>query len=84
MPRRGQISFGEGNLVVLIAVWKIILSYLMWCIWTEKNDQSFEDNKKTVVKLKGFFNTQYQWMAANECFYISSFHNLFYLLSFFG
>jgi hypothetical protein len=33
------------------ALWKIITLCLMWCIWRERNDQSFEDSKRTVHHL---------------------------------
>ena len=27
-------------------IWNLVLSYLMWTIWTERNRQSFEDEEK--------------------------------------
>jgi hypothetical protein len=39
------------------AVWKMIPLCLMWCIWRERNDRSFEDSERTVAELKAFFNT---------------------------
>jgi hypothetical protein len=59
------------------AIWKMILSCLMWCILRD-NDWSFEDRKRMVVELKVFFfNTLYHWKAAYNCFHISSFHDSF-------
>jgi hypothetical protein len=37
------------------ALWRMISSCIMWCIWGEKNDHSFEDRKRTMVDLKAFF-----------------------------
>jgi hypothetical protein len=36
-------------------VWKMVLSCLLWCIWRERNDRSFEDNERMVPELKSFF-----------------------------
>jgi len=30
-------------------------SFLLWCLWREINDISFEDRKRIVVELKSFF-----------------------------
>jgi len=44
-----------------------VLSCLLWCLWRERNDRSFEDRKRTVVKLKYFFlNTFYLWATASN------------------
>ena len=32
-------------------IWNLVLGYLMWTIWTERNQCSFEDNGKSVVQL---------------------------------
>jgi hypothetical protein len=57
-----------------IEVWKIILSYLMWCIWKERNDQSFEYCERTMVELKAFFfKTLYHYLVAYNYFQISRF-----------
>jgi hypothetical protein len=68
---------------------------LMWCIWRERNYQSFEDRERMVAELKAFFNSFFHWMAAYDCFHILylqkkmivsiflSFHEFFYHLSFF-
>jgi hypothetical protein len=56
----------------------VLFDGLMWCIWRERNDRSFEDSERMVVKLKAFFfNTLFQWMVAYKCFHISSFHDFF-------
>ena len=66
------------------ALWKIIMLCLMWCIWRERNDRSFEDSKRKVAKLKTlFFHTPFQWIAAYDYLHIYSFHDLFFSLFFF-
>jgi hypothetical protein len=52
---------------------------LVWCVWRERNDQSFEDSERTVMELKASFYTLFQWIAAYDYFHISSFHDFFYL-----
>jgi hypothetical protein len=29
------------------AVWKMVPSYLFWCLWREMNDRNFEDHDRT-------------------------------------
>ena len=37
---------------------------LIWCIWRERNNWSFEDSKRTMAYLKLlFFKTQSDWMS---------------------
>jgi hypothetical protein len=65
------------------ALWKMILLCLMWCMWRERNDWSFEDNERMVAKLKTlFFHTPFRWIAAYDSLHIYSFHDL--SLFFFG
>jgi hypothetical protein len=46
-------------------MWKMVLSYLMWCIWRERNDRSLKDRERTVEELKDFFfKTLYLWTFA--------------------
>jgi hypothetical protein len=35
-------------------VWKMVLSYIMWCLSREGNNQSYKDSKQTELKLKVF------------------------------
>jgi hypothetical protein len=35
-------------------VWKMVLSYIMWCLSRERNNQSYKDSKQTELKLKVF------------------------------
>jgi hypothetical protein len=37
------------------ALWKMMSSCLLWYLWKEKNDRSFEDREKTLEELKAFF-----------------------------
>ena len=52
----------------------MILSFLLWCLWKERNNLCFEDHEKTLVDLKAlFFKTRYHWVAVID-FNILSFH----------
>ena len=43
-------------------IWNLVLSCLMWIIWTEQNRHSFEDNGKIVVQLLDLFQrTLFDW-----------------------
>lgn len=47
------------------ATWKMVSSYLLWCLWREMNNKSFENRKRTIEEIKPlFFNTLYLWIAA--------------------
>jgi hypothetical protein len=51
-----------GGRFWLDVVWKMILPYIMWCLWCERNDWSFEDCERTLVDLKAlFFKTLFHW-----------------------
>jgi hypothetical protein len=51
----------------------------MWYIWRERNNRNFKDNERKVAELKALvFQTLFQWIAAYDCFHISSFHDLFF------
>jgi hypothetical protein len=57
-------------------VWKMVPFYLLWCIWREINDRSFENCKRMVVDLKPFFfNTPYHWKAALDFPNLIGFHD---------
>ena len=46
------------------AIWMAVPHCLMWCIWRERNNQCFEDSKKTIANLKlFFFKTLLDWMS---------------------
>jgi hypothetical protein len=38
---------------------------ILWCLWREMNDRSFEDRERTLKGIMSlFFNTLYLWIAA--------------------
>jgi hypothetical protein len=37
------------------AIWKVIPTLLMWCIWRKRNPRLFEDHKSSVLNLKSSF-----------------------------
>lgn len=54
-----------GGRFQLDVIWKMVLFCLMWCLWRERNDQSFKDRERTVVELKALlFKTLFHWAAA--------------------
>jgi hypothetical protein len=63
------------------AIWKIVLSCLMWCLWRKRNDRCFEDRERMMGDLKDFFlKTLYLWTTAFNC-NISSFYVFLELFS---
>ena len=53
-------------LVILHLV--IFFFILMWCLWRERNNQSFEDTERTMLHLKLFFlGTLLVWMSVFHC-----------------
>jgi hypothetical protein len=64
MPRRVVDLFvcwrGLSGSPQSVTMWKMVPLYL----WRERNDRSFEDCERTVVKLKYFFNTFYHCITA--------------------
>jgi hypothetical protein len=78
MPRRvrGLLSLGgqagRGN---ILKVWKLALLCLMWCIWRERNVQSFENIETSMIELKMIiFNTLCTcWILAHHSLLFSSF-----------
>jgi hypothetical protein len=60
MPRRVVDLFAcwrglSGN-PQSAAMWKMVSSCLLCCLWREINDRSFEDHKRTVMELNSFFS----------------------------
>jgi hypothetical protein len=48
-----------------VALWKMMLSCILWCLWRERNDRRFEDRERILEELKSlFFITLYFWIAA--------------------
>ena len=45
-------------------LWMAALHYLMWCLWRERNNWSFEDIERTMPNLKLlFFITFLDWLS---------------------
>jgi hypothetical protein len=47
---------------------------LLWCLWRERNDRSFEDRERMMVELKSFFNILYLWTFALDFPNVINFH----------
>jgi hypothetical protein len=63
---------------------KMIPSYLLWCLWMEINDRSFEDSERTLVELKYFlFETLYH-LTTTLYLNLHSLHYCLDLLSLFN
>jgi hypothetical protein len=56
-------------------VWKMVLSYLLWCLWWEKNDKSFENHESTLEEMKLFFYILYLWTMAFVFPLVISYHD---------
>jgi hypothetical protein len=70
-----------GDRFQLDAVWKMILPCLMWCLWRERNDHSFEDHDRTLVELKALFFKTFFLSGAGLYCTISNFHAFLDLFS---
>jgi hypothetical protein len=47
------------------AIWKMVPTCILWCVWKEINNKCFEDLKKSLeVILASFFHTLYLWTVA--------------------
>ncbi|KAG2720879.1 hypothetical protein I3760_02G054900 [Carya illinoinensis] len=47
------------------AIWKMIPICIMWCIWKERNERTFEDKERSLEELKVFFfRTLCTWAIA--------------------
>jgi Ca2+/Na+ antiporter len=46
-------------------VWKMVPTCILWCLWGEMNDRSFEDQEMTMDEILSlFFKTLYLWTVA--------------------
>jgi hypothetical protein len=64
------------------AMWKMIPSCLMWCLWRERNDSNFEDKEMTFEELRTFlFYSLYTWNAAFLAPLVIRFHDFLVLFS---
>jgi len=68
MPRRVVDLYGcwwTADDTQNSAMWKMLPSCLLWCLWRERNNRRFEDREKTLEEIKSlFFNTLYLWTTA--------------------
>jgi len=49
-----------SNISRRVMAWKIVPTCLFWCLWRERNNQSFEDVEKTFEELlSSFYHTLY-------------------------
>jgi hypothetical protein len=63
-------------------VWKMVSSCLLWCLWREMNDRSFENRKRTLEELKSlFFSTLYFWTTIFVSPLLISYHDFSVLFS---
>ena len=52
-----------------IAIWRIVPHYLMWCIWQERNNRSFEGCERSILQFKSFyFFTLLEWCLVSPSF----------------
>lgn len=64
------------------AVWKMVPSCLMWCLWRERNDRIFEDKEMTFEELRTFFfYSLYTWSVGFLTPLVISFHDFIILFS---
>lgn len=65
------------------AMWKIVHSCLLWCLWRESNDRCFKDRERTLAQLMSLvFNTLYSWTTAFLAPFVISFHDFLFLFFF--
>ena len=58
-------------------IWMDVTHCLIWCIGRERNNQCFEDSKRTITNLKlFFFKTLLDWMSIIGCHSIFSIYDL--------
>jgi hypothetical protein len=56
----GGIGLGRD-----LRVWNLISSCLMWTLWKERNNRTFEDKEIPLAKIiKIFFGSLYDWSRA--------------------
>ena len=62
-----------------IALWRLVLHCLMWCIWQEMNARSFERCVRSMLELKSFFfHTLFEWslgLSHLSCFSLPILHD---------
>ena len=56
------MSKGDPQIKV---VWKMVPICVMWCIWQEHNERTFEDKERTTEEIRIlFFSTLFLWSLA--------------------
>ena len=67
------LAWGGESIVVLVdggrshsvAVWKMAMFCIMWCLWSKHNGRFFEDFERSLKDLLHFFlTTLFTWAAA--------------------
>ena len=48
------------------AIWKAVPHCLMWCLWRERNSQTFSGEEQSVPALKYSLQTLYEWLKASN------------------
>lgn len=60
-----------------VAIWKIVLHCLMWCILRKRNARNFEDVEWSLIECKSFFfSSLLEWARALQVFPSVSFLDL--------
>ena len=63
-------------------IWKMIPHCLMWCLWPERNDRTFNGVEKSIPALKfKFLYTLLDWSKASHLDYSSSLSDMIDLCS---
>uniref|UniRef100_A0A2N9I6W2 Uncharacterized protein n=1 Tax=Fagus sylvatica TaxID=28930 RepID=A0A2N9I6W2_FAGSY len=61
------------------AIWKAVPHCLMWCLWHERNSQTFSGEEQSVPALKySFLQTLYEWLKASNlisAYYLAEMHD---------
>ena len=59
-------------------IWGAIPHCVMWCLWRERNERTFEGCEQNISELKTLlFRTLFDWMAATSLFTFSNFLEFF-------
>jgi hypothetical protein len=45
-------------------VWKVVPLCIVWCLWRERIDKSFENLERTLEELKSSFFSLFSWTTA--------------------
>ena len=57
-------------------------SCLLWCLWRERNNRSYEDRKRTLHEIIYlFFSTLYPWTATSVSPLVISYHDFLVLFA---